>query len=204
MSSERGRQIEAGERAMAPVRKTATPSHLSGTLTNMRSTLRILGIDPGLTTMGYGVVERTGGRFVSVAHGAVRTAASDPLERRLAAVRRSILDIVAEHRPHAAAVEKVFFNANVRTAISVGQASGVALAALAEGGLEVASYTPTEVKSAICGYGAAGKQQVGAMVSSLLGLDEPPTPADAADACALAICHLNRNGLKTRIREALG
>lgn len=169
----------------------------------MRSTLRILGIDPGLTTLGYGIVERAGSRFVAIAHGAVRTSSSEPLEQRLAAVRRALLALVSEHRPHAAAIEKVFFNANVRTAISVGQASGVALAALAESGLEVGSYTPTEVKSAVCGYGAAGKAQVGAIVASLLGLEEAPKPADAADACALAICHLNRNGLKSRIREAL-
>lgn len=168
----------------------------------MRSGPRVIGIDPGLTRMGYGVVERAGGRFAAVCHGVVRTASGDPLERRLAALRAGVLAVVAEHRPDAAAVEKVFFNANVRTAISVGQASGVALAALADAGVAVSYYTPTEVKQSACGYGGADKRQMGAMVASLLGLASPPTPADAADACALAICHLNRSGLARRIAEA--
>ncbi|HVM36252.1 MAG TPA: crossover junction endodeoxyribonuclease RuvC [Actinomycetota bacterium] len=165
--------------------------------------MRVIGIDPGLTRMGYGVVERERGRFVSIEHGVFRTSAGDPLEQRLAALHTTILTFVRRHRPDAAAVERVFFNANVRTAISVGQASGVALAALAEAGVEVAHYTPTEVKQSACGYGGADKRQMGAMVASLLGLESPPQPADAADACALAICHLNRSGLSRRIKEAL-
>jgi crossover junction endodeoxyribonuclease RuvC len=169
----------------------------------MRSGLRVIGIDPGLTRMGYGIVERGGGRFVSVEHGVFRTGPGDPLERRLAALHGAVVALVRQHRPDAAAVERVFFNANVRTAISVGQASGVALAALAAAGIEVAHYTPTEVKQSACGYGGAGKRQMGAMVASLLGLTSPPHPPDAADACALAICHLNRSGLSRRIKEAL-
>ncbi len=172
-------------------------------MTNVRSIARVIGIDPGLTTMGFGVVERAGGRFKAVGHGVIRTRADDPLERRLSLLRHELLRVVGELDPDSAAVEKVFFNANVRTATSVGQASGVALAALADAGLEVAYYTPTEVKQSACGYGAADKRQIGGMVASLLGLAAPPAPPDAADACAVASCHLNRNGLARRIEKAL-
>jgi crossover junction endodeoxyribonuclease RuvC len=152
--------------------------------------------------MGYAVVERSGGRYEALDHGVIRTRAGEPLEVRLAEIRAGLLAVLAEAAVDAAAVEKVFFNANVRTAISVGQASGVALAALGEARVEVAYYTPTEVKQSVCGYGGAGKKQVGAMTAALLGRAEPPSPADAADAAALAICHLNRSGLARRIREA--
>jgi crossover junction endodeoxyribonuclease RuvC len=165
--------------------------------------MRVLGIDPGLT-LGYGVVERAGGVMRPVALGAVRTDPDDPPARRLAELRMGLARLVADYRPDAAAVEKVFFSRNVRTAMTVGQASGVALATAAEFGLEVASYTPTEVKQSVVGFGAATKRQVGSMVASLLGLASPPRPADAADAAALAICHLNRSGLARSIREALG
>lgn len=165
--------------------------------------MRVLGIDPGLT-LGYGVVERAGGRLMPVALGVVRTDPGRPTASRLAELRAELARVLADYRPDAVAVEKVFFSRNVRTAMTVGQASGVALATAAEFGLEVSSYTPTEVKQSVVGFGAATKRQVGAMVASLLGLGSPPRPADAADAAALAICHLNRSGLARSIREALG
>jgi crossover junction endodeoxyribonuclease RuvC len=164
--------------------------------------MRVLGIDPGLT-LGYGVVEREGGRLRAVALGVVRTGPDRPVADRLAALRRELAEVLDAHRPDAVAVEKVFFSRNVRTAMTVGQASGVALATAAEFGVDVASYTPTEVKQSVVGFGAATKRQVGVMVAALLGLAAPPRPADAADAAALAICHLNRSGLVRSIREAL-
>jgi crossover junction endodeoxyribonuclease RuvC len=169
----------------------------------MEDRMRVLGIDPGLT-LGYGVVERAGGVMRAVALGAVRTDPADEPAPRLAELRAGLARVLADYRPDAVAVEKVFFSRNVRTAMTVGQASGVALATAAEFGLEVASYTPTEVKQSVVGFGAATKRQVGSMVASLLGLDSPPRPADAADAAALAICHLNRSGLVRSIKEALG
>jgi crossover junction endodeoxyribonuclease RuvC len=169
----------------------------------MEDGMRVLGIDPGLT-LGYGVVERAGGAMKPVALGAIRTDPGDAPAPRLAELRAGLASVLADYRPDAVAVEKVFFSRNVRTAMTVGQASGVALATAAEFGLEVASYTPTEVKQSVVGFGAATKRQVGSMVASLLGLDSPPRPADAADAAALAICHLNRSGLVRSIKEALG
>jgi crossover junction endodeoxyribonuclease RuvC len=165
--------------------------------------VRVIGIDPGLTRTGFGVVERHAGRLRALAWGALATPASAPVADRLAALRAQLADVLATHHPEVAAVERIFFNSNVRTAISVGQASGVALASVAERGLEVFHYTPTEVKQSVAGYGAADKRQVGAMVASLLALTSPPRPADAADACALAICHINRAGLTDAIRKAM-
>ena len=164
--------------------------------------MRVLGIDPGLSVTGYAVVERIGGRLHPVAAGAIHTPAGDPPEARLARLRASLMGLIAEQQPDTAAVERVFFNANVRTAMSVGQAAGVALEAAASSGLSVSDYTPTEVKQSVVGVGNAPKQQVQAMVARVLGLASPPRPADAADACALAICHLNRSRLMTAIEAA--
>ncbi len=171
--------------------------------------MRVLGIDPGFATTGYGVVERAGGSLRPVVFGAVRTPPALPQAARLAYLRRALLEIVRGSRPDVVAIERVFFNANVRTAMSVVQASGVALAAAAEAGLDVVDYTPPEVKQSVVGVGNASKRQVQAMVAALLKLPVIPKPPDAADACALAICHLNRNGLARAIatvknREAAG
>lgn len=162
--------------------------------------MRVLGIDPGLSTMGYGVVERIGGRLRPVALGVIRTPAAQPTAARLALIRGDLLEIIDSYSPDVVAVERLFFNANVKTAMSVGQASGVALASAAERGLEVFDYTPPEVKLSVVGVGSAAKKQVQTMVTSLLGLGEVPRFPDAADACALAICHLNRS----RLKEAIG
>jgi crossover junction endodeoxyribonuclease RuvC len=164
--------------------------------------VRVLGIDPGLSVTGYAVVERVGGRLHPLAAGAVSTPAGDPPEARLARLRSALVAIISEQEPDTAAVERVFFNANVRTAMSVGQASGVALEAAAASGLSVTDYTPTEVKQSVVGVGNAPKHQVQAMVARLLGLASAPRPADAADACALAICHLNRSRLAAAIEAS--
>lgn len=165
--------------------------------------MRVVGIDPGLTRTGYAIVDRASGELCYIAHGVVRTPPSESSARRLASLRSQLALVLAEHRPDVAAVERLFFNSNVRTAIAVGQASGVVLATAAEHDLDVASYTPTEVKQSVVGFGGATKQQVGQMVASMLKLGAAPRPADAADACALAICHLNRSGLASAISRAL-
>lgn len=158
--------------------------------------MRILGIDPGLTRCGVGVVELGAGRRVGFVHaGVIRTPADAPLEQRLLAVSRGIADLVVEFAPSAVAVERVFAQHNLRTVMGTAQASGIALAVAAEHGLPVGLHTPSEVKAAITGYGAAEKAQVGAMVQRILGLESIPKPADAADALALAICHGWRGGL---------
>jgi crossover junction endodeoxyribonuclease RuvC len=164
--------------------------------------MRVLGIDPGFATTGYGVVERVQGRLAAVAFGAIRTPVESPQSDRLALLQEAIADLIHEHSPEAVAVERLFFNANVRTAMAVGQASGVALATAAANGLDVSDYTPLEVKQAVVGVGNASKHQVQAMVTSLLGLASAPRPADAADACALAICHLTRARLRAAIGQA--
>ena len=157
--------------------------------------MRILGIDPGLTRCGVGVVDLGAGRRVSFVHaGVIRTPADDPLEARLLAVSTGIRALIAEYAPEAMAVERVFAQHNLRTVMGTAQASGIAVLAAAEHGLPVGLHTPSEVKAAITGYGAAEKPQVGAMVMRILGLDAIPKPADAADALALAICHGWRGG----------
>ena len=154
----------------------------------------VLGIDPGLSRCGYGAVRRAdNGRGVeAVAHGVITTPPDDALPQRLVAVQRALRALIAEHRPDVVVVERVFFQTNVRTAMSVGQASGLALAEAAAAGCEVVQYTSNEVKQAIAGFGAAPKDQIQRMVRTLLALAEVPKPADAADALALALCHLAR------------
>lgn len=152
--------------------------------------LRVLGIDPGLTRCGIGVVDVAPDRRATLVHvGVIRTPADAPLESRLLAVSRGIAEVIDEFGPHAVAVERVFAQQNLRTVMGTAQASGVALAVAAEHGLAVGLHTPSEVKAAVTGYGAADKAQVGAMVARVLRLAEVPKPADAADALALAICH---------------
>jgi crossover junction endodeoxyribonuclease RuvC len=151
----------------------------------------VLGIDPGVSRCGYGVVVAEGSSLSALACGVIRTPPGDPLPDRLAALQIELEALLVEFCPSAVAVERVFFQANVRTAMSVGQASGLALALAARSGVAVCQYTPNEVKQAVAGYGAAGKAQVQAMVARLLHLPEVPKPPDAADALALAICHLS-------------
>jgi crossover junction endodeoxyribonuclease RuvC len=167
-------------------------------------TTRVLGIDPGLTRCGYAVVDGRGpGDVTAVAMGVIRTPAGDPLPQRLAALRAELATLLAEFRPGAVAVEHVFFQVNVRTAMSVGQASGLALAEAAAAGCVVVQYTPNQVKDAVAGWGGASKEQVQRMVQTRLRLDRPPRPADAADAAALALCHLAMAPLQRRIAVAV-
>ena len=149
----------------------------------------VLGIDPGLSRCGYGAVRKDGADLRAIACGVITTAPGDALPDRLATLSRELRSLLADVRPEVVVVERVFFQTNVRTAMSVGQASGLALAAAADAGCTVVQYTANEVKQAVTGYGAASKEQVQRMVQALLSLPEVPKPADAADALALALCH---------------
>ena len=161
----------------------------------------VLGIDPGLSACGYGAVCRSGGSFRSVAAGVIRTERALPLAQRLAALEDDLEELVAVVDPVAVVVERVLFQANARTAISVGQASGLALAVAARAGVPVVQYSPNEVKLAVAGDGGAGKREVQAMVARLLGLAEVPKPADVADALALALCHAWKARLDRAVDE---
>ena len=166
--------------------------------------MRVLGIDPGLTRCGVGVVEGSVGRPLSlVGVGVVRTAPDLPVAQRLCEIEQGLESWIDLHRPDAVAVERVFSQHNVRTVMGTAQASGIALLVAARRGLPVALHTPSEVKAAVSGNGRADKAQVGAMVTRLLRLDAPPKPADAADALALAICHIWRGSAQTRIDAAV-
>ena len=157
--------------------------------------MRVLGVDPGLTRCGIGIVDVAADRRATLVYvGVVETPPTLALELRLLAVSRGIRAALEQHRPTAMAVERVFAQHNLRTVMGTAQASGIALALGAEQGLVVGLHTPSEVKAAITGYGSAEKAQVGAMVARVLGLDAVPRPADAADALALAICHAWRSG----------
>jgi crossover junction endodeoxyribonuclease RuvC len=156
--------------------------------------MRVLGVDPGLGRCGWAVLEGRGGRAVAAGYGTIHTD-GDQVAPRLAALAGRLRQVLADHRPEALAIERLFFNANVRTAMTVGQASGVVLLLAAEHGLVVSAYTPPQVKQAVTGSGSARKEQVGYMVKALLGLAAVPTPADTADALAVALCHLNHAGL---------
>ncbi|GAA1218005.1 crossover junction endodeoxyribonuclease RuvC [Rhodoglobus aureus] len=151
--------------------------------------LRVIGIDPGLTRCGIGVVDVAANRRATLVHvGVVRTPPDMPLEQRLRAIGDGIDAVIAEFEPQQLALERVFAQNNVSTVMGTAQASGVAMYIAASHGIAVTLHTPTEVKLAITGYGGAEKKQVGTMVARVLGLAEAPKPADAADACALAIC----------------
>jgi crossover junction endodeoxyribonuclease RuvC len=165
--------------------------------------VRVLGVDPGLTRCGVGVVDGAPGRPLSlVAVGVVRTPPDAPVAQRLHQVEVALLEWVERTSPDAVAVERVFSQHNVRTVMGTAQASGVVALLAARAGLPVAFHTPSEVKAAVTGEGRAGKEQVAAMVTRLLGLAEAPRPADAADALALAICHCWRAPMLDRMAQA--
>lgn len=165
----------------------------------------MLGIDPGLTRCGVGIVDVDRSRRASLVHvGVVRSAADAPVAERLAAVAAGIRSAIETHAPDVVAVERVFAQHNTQTVMGTAQASGVALLLAAEAGLPAATHTPSEVKAAVTGYGSADKRQVQAMIARILRLDAPPTPADAADALAIALCHAWRRGsLVAAAAEAL-
>jgi crossover junction endodeoxyribonuclease RuvC len=157
----------------------------------------VIGIDPGTAITGFGLVqENPDGSLTAVKFGVIQTYPHVDMPQRLLELHRSLNEILLLHRPESGAVEKLFFQRNVRTALSVGQARGVALLALAEQKLPVAEYSPLEVKQAVAGYGGADKNQVQQMVRALLGLEDVPRPDDAADALAVAICHLHASKVK--------
>jgi crossover junction endodeoxyribonuclease RuvC len=158
--------------------------------------MRVLGVDPGTATTGYGVVQETETELQALAYGVVTTPSTQAMPERLQTIHRELTRLALEWEPDVAAVEELFFSANVRTAMSVGQARGVALLAMADAGLRVAEYSPSAVKQALTGYGRAGKQQMQEMVRLLLGLPEIPQPDDAADALAVAVCHLHSARLR--------
>jgi len=154
----------------------------------------ILGLDPGTATTGYGLVNQdSGGGLQAIEYGTIQTPAGMPDSERLVILYQRMREIILLHRPQGSAVEKLFFQKNVRTAITVSQARGVILVSLAEAGLEIGEYTPNEIKQAVTGYGGADKHQVQEMVRILLGLENIPKPDDAADALAVAITHLHTN-----------
>ncbi|ADB51598.1 crossover junction endodeoxyribonuclease RuvC [Conexibacter woesei] len=162
----------------------------------------VLGIDPGTANTGYGVVAQRRGRVVALDGGVIETPAGQALERRLATIHRRLCELIAEHRPVAVAVEDLYFGANARSAFAVGQARGVVLLAAGQHDLACSSYTPQQIKSAVCGSGRAEKLQVQQMVQRLLSLTELPRPDHAADALAVAICHTNRAPLAAAMVSA--
>jgi crossover junction endodeoxyribonuclease RuvC len=163
--------------------------------------MRVLGVDPGLTRAGYAVVEEAGGKLRAVEHGTIR-AEGDVVAEQLAALRSRLAAVIVERLPDSLAVERLFVTRNQRTAMRVGQASGIALLVAAEAGLPVVEYGPLQVKQAVVGTGSATKEQVTFMVRRILGLTERPDSADAADALALAICHLHSYKLVARAEAA--
>ena len=162
----------------------------------------VLGIDPGTASTGYGVVRSLGSRLEALEHGVIETRPGTPLERRLADIHGRAGELIARYGADALAVEELYFGANVRTAFAVGQARGVILLAAGQQSVPARSYTPQQVKAAVCGSGRAGKDQVGRMVARLLGMAGPPTPDHAADALAVAICDLNRAPLASALVQA--
>ncbi|MCE5253369.1 MAG: crossover junction endodeoxyribonuclease RuvC [Actinomycetia bacterium] len=163
----------------------------------------VMGLDPGTASTGFGVILVAGNRLHAVEYGVVDTPAGLPLEQRLEQIYATVGEILRRHRPDATAVESLFFNVNVRTALAVGHARGVALLACSQAGCEVFEYTPQQVKQAVVGYGKASKEQVMEMVRVLLGLAETPQPDHAADALGVAICHANSQGMRERVAQSL-
>lgn len=162
----------------------------------------VFGIDPGIATTGYGIIQTDRKQdYRCIDYGVITTEASLSDADRLRILYNAFTDLIAHHQPDSSAVEKLFFQKNVKTAISVGQARGVALLTLAQAGLPIAEYTPNEIKQTVCGYGSAGKLQVQRMVQSLLNLQDLPKPDDAADALAVAICHIHHQSFKCLIDQ---
>lgn len=161
----------------------------------------ILGVDPGTAITGYGIIQSDGQELGLIDYGAITTPADWPPARRLERIYEELTTLISKYRPTDAVVEKLFFSKNVRTALSVGQARGVALLAASRGGLAIHEYTPSEIKQAVVGYGRAEKMQIQQMVKMLLQLDTVPQPDDAADALAVAICHAHSARYERLTRE---
>lgn len=163
----------------------------------------VLGIDPGLANTGYGVVARDGARLTALAGGVIRTRAGLTVERRLTAIATRIREILGEHDCDAMALEQLYFGQNAHSAFAVGQARGVTMLAAGERGIPCFSYTPQQVKSAVCGHGRAAKDQVARMVQTLLALPQVATNDHASDALAVAICHVNGTPFTDAVARAL-
>ncbi|TYO97946.1 crossover junction endodeoxyribonuclease RuvC [Desulfallas thermosapovorans] len=155
--------------------------------------MRVLGVDPGIAITGYGIVDYAGNSFMPVTYGAIRSAADMQPHMRLYKLYNELTDLIVQYRPQCLAVEELFFNRNVRTAMSVGQARGVIILAAAQANLAVYEYTPLQVKQSVVGRGRADKQQVQYMIKIILNLPVIPRPDDVADALAVAVCHINNN-----------
>ena len=153
--------------------------------------MKVLGIDPGTAACGYGIVQESGGRLRATCHGWWRTSPKERPEARLLTIFTGVQELIAQHAPDAVALEESYVGADARIALSVGQARGAVLVAAASVGVACTEYAPATVKQTVCGYGRADKEQVGKMVKAILSLDEVPTPNHAADALAVAICHVN-------------
>ena len=176
----------------------SNPQRCSPEIT-LQATMRVLGIDCGTEYTGYGVVELCpDDRLHCISCGAIRVFSREPMAVRLATIFTRLQELIVRHRPDRVAIEDVFYAVNVKSALKLGQVRGVAMLAAAKAGLEVAEYAPLSIKSAVVGYGRAEKHQVQQMVARLLNLDEIPEPADAADALAIAICHLHTAATKER------
>lgn len=165
--------------------------------------MRILGIDPGYATLGYGIVDMKGNQFHPVAFGAITTSPEWSMPERLKHIYVQLMSLIQEHQPETSAIEELFFNTNVTTAMHVAQARGVAILACIHGVVAVDEYTPAQVKQALVGYGKAEKRQIQLMVKTILHLSEIPRPDDAADALAIAICHGHSQGGVKRIQKQL-
>ena len=151
--------------------------------------MKVIGIDPGTASCGYGIVHESDGRLRAIDHGWWKTAAAERAELRLKTIFDGVAGLIEEHRPDAVALEESFVGVDARTALSVGQARGAVMVAAANAGVECAEYPPARVKQTVCGYGRAEKQQIQKMVKAILGMHAEPTPSHAADALAVAICH---------------
>lgn len=162
----------------------------------------ILGIDPGTATTGYGLINKQSRRFRLVDYGVIKTSAKQPGYIRLQSLYGRLKKLLERYEPAAVAVEQLFFNTNVTTAMSVGQARGVILLAAAETDVDIGEYTPLQIKQALTGYGRASKVQIQQMVKVMLGMDKVPKPDDAADALAVAICHANSSLMAAKLRES--
>lgn len=165
--------------------------------------LRILGIDPGIAIVGFGFVDKVGSKVTPVQYGCIQTEAHTPEGDRLQQVYEGMVQLIEKYKPEAVAFEKLFFNRNVTTAMSVSQARGVLILAAVQRGLPIAEYTPMQVKQAIVGYGKAEKRQVQEMVRMFLNLQSIPKPDDVADALAVAICHAHSYTLNSKLNEVL-
>lgn len=164
-----------------------------------RDGLRVLGIDPGIAIVGFGFIDKQGHKLVPVQYGSIQTEANTDSAVRLREIYEATVHLIDKYKPDAVAIEKLFFNKNVTTALTVGQARGVLMLAAVQKGIEIAEYTPLQVKQAIVGYGKAEKKQVQEMVRMFLHLQTVPKPDDVADALAIAICHAHSAGLQHKL-----